>query len=34
VAVLGTLPADRLDAADEIAPRLDAALVERLLDGG
>jgi HAD superfamily hydrolase (TIGR01509 family) len=34
VAVLGTLPPDRLAAADEIAPRLDAALVERLLDGG
>jgi HAD superfamily hydrolase (TIGR01509 family) len=31
VAVLGTVPAERLREADEIAPRLDAALVERML---
>ena len=31
VAVLGTAPRERLGQADEIVPRLDAALVERLL---
>jgi beta-phosphoglucomutase len=31
VAVLGTVPAERLALADEIAPRLDAELVQRLL---
>ena len=31
VAVLGTMPAERLAAADELAPRLDLPLVERLL---
>jgi beta-phosphoglucomutase len=30
-AVLGTVPRDKLHEADEIAPRLDAELVERLL---
>jgi beta-phosphoglucomutase len=32
VAVLGTVPPERLAHADEIAPRLDAPLIERLLD--
>ena len=31
VAVLGTMPAERLAAAHELAERLDRALVERLL---
>jgi len=31
VAVLGTVPRERLAEADEIVPKLDAALVERLL---
>jgi beta-phosphoglucomutase len=31
VAVLGSLPAERLGEADEVVPRLDAPLVERLL---
>ena len=31
VAVLGTAPRERLDQADEVVPRLDAALVDRLL---
>ena len=31
VAVLGTVPVERLAEADEIAPRVDAALVERFL---
>jgi beta-phosphoglucomutase len=31
VAVLGTAPAERLTAADEIVARLDAELIERLL---
>lgn len=31
IAVLGTVPEERLAHADEIAPRLDAVLVERLL---
>jgi beta-phosphoglucomutase len=32
VAVLGTAPRERLGEADEIVPRLDAGLVDRLLD--
>jgi HAD superfamily hydrolase (TIGR01509 family) len=32
VAVLGTAPQERLGRADEIVPRLDVALVDRLLD--
>jgi beta-phosphoglucomutase-like phosphatase (HAD superfamily) len=32
VAVLGSVPAARLQAADEVVPALDAALVTRLLD--
>ncbi|HSS81794.1 MAG TPA: HAD family phosphatase [Gaiellaceae bacterium] len=32
VAVLGTAPRERLGQADEIVPRLDEALVDRLLD--
>jgi hypothetical protein len=31
VAVLGTVPRERLGQADEIVPRLDAGLVDRLL---
>jgi len=31
VAVLGTVAPERLHEADEIAPRLDATLVDRLL---
>ena len=32
VAVLGTVPRERLGEADEVVPRLDAALVDRLLE--
>ena len=32
VAVLGTVPRERLGQADEIVPRLDAGLVDRLVD--
>ena len=32
VAVLGTVPPERLDEADEVVPRLDTALVDRLLE--
>ncbi|HEX6490131.1 MAG TPA: HAD family phosphatase [Gaiellaceae bacterium] len=34
IAVLGTMTPARLEAADEIVPRLDAALVRRLLESG
>jgi beta-phosphoglucomutase-like phosphatase (HAD superfamily) len=33
VALLGTAPPERLREADEIAPRLDSGLVDRLLTG-
>ena len=34
VAVLGTMPPERLARADEIVPRLDVAVVRRLLESG